>query len=237
MNQFDCKRFVFSSSATVYGLPHKLPIKEDFPLSATNPYGNSKLFIEKVLKDIKSADDSWRIIILRYFNPAGAHRSGLLGEMPRSSPKNLFPLISSVATGDRKFLSIYGSDFPTKDGTGVRDYIHIEDLALGHLKALQVIEDLSNLTTVNLGTGIGYSVLEIVKKFEEVSGRSVPFKYLGRRPGDIAACFSMSAMQKILGWEVYNLTQMCEDQWRWQIVNAESLDKIVFKTPKVCGVK
>ena len=221
MVRFDCKNFIFSSSATVYGIPEKLPLKESSPVSATNPYGESKLFIEKVLRDLKISDDTWNIIILRYFNPVGAHSSGLLGEMPNKKPNNLFPIISRVASGEINSFSIFGSDFPTKDGTGVRDYIHIEDLTLGHLKALEIIDDLSKLITVNLGTGVGYSVLEILRKFEEISGHSIPFNFADRRPGDVASCYSdVSYAKKILGWKaVHNLSQMCEDQWRWQIKN------------------
>jgi len=186
MREFDCKTFVFSSSATVYGDPHTVPIKEDFPLSVTNPYGRSKLMIEEFLQDVFVADGSWYIALLRYFNPVGAHKSGMIGEDSNGIPNNLIPYISQVAVGKLEKLSVFGGDYDTPDGTGVRDYIHVVDLAKGHVKALQVLENKSQVLIVNLGTGNGYSVLDMVKAFEKTSGKDVPYQIIDRRPGDIA---------------------------------------------------
>jgi len=218
MRDFDCKTFVFSSSATVYGDPHTVPIKEDFPLSVTNPYGRSKLMIEEFLQDVFVADDSWHIALLRYFNPVGAHKSGLIGEDPNGMPNNLIPYISQVAAGKLEKLSVFGGDYDTPDGTGVRDYIHVVDLAKGHVKALQALENKSQVLTVNLGTGNGYSVLDMIKTFEKSSGKDVPFKIVDRRPGDIATCYADPAYAaRKLDWKAeYGLSEMCEDTWRWQ---------------------
>ena len=223
MREFDCKTFVFSSSATVYGDPYTVPIKEDFPLSVTNPYGRSKLMVEEFLKDIFIADDSWHIALLRYFNPVGAHKSGLIGEDPNDIPNNLMPYISQVAVGNLENLSVFGGDYDTPDGTGVRDYIHVVDLAKGHVKALQALEDKPQVLTINLGTGIGHSVLDVVKAFEKASGKDVPYKIVNRRPGDIATCYAdPSYAAKILDWKAkYELDEMCEDTWRWQSLNPD----------------
>jgi UDP-glucose 4-epimerase len=226
MAEAGVKKLVFSSSATVYGDPHSVPISEDFPLSATNPYGRSKLINEEILGDIARADSSWRIALLRYFNPVGAHASGLIGEDPHGIPNNLMPYISKVANGDLAELSVFGGDYPTHDGTGVRDYIHVVDLARGHLaalKALEVTEE--SVLTVNLGTGKGYSVLETVKAFEIASGRKVAFKIVGRRAGDIAACYADPAYAKILlGWQAeFGIDEMCRDAWRWQSMSHNDL--------------
>lgn len=221
MRNYGVKNIVFSSSATVYGDPHTVPITEDFPLSATNPYGRTKLFIEYLLKDLHVADDSWNIALLRYFNPVGAHKSGLIGEDPNDIPNNLMPYISQIAVGKLKELSVFGDDYPTPDGTGVRDYIHVVDLANGHLKALEKLETAPGLVVYNLGTGKGSSVLDMVKAFEEASGKKVPYKIAPRRPGDIASCFAdPSKAEEELGWKAkYGIKQMCEDTWRWQSKN------------------
>ena len=221
MCEFDCKTFIFSSSATVYGDPHTVPIKEDFPLSVTNPYGRSKLMIEEFLQDVFLADDSWHIALLRYFNPIGAHKSGLIGEDPNDTPNNLIPYISQVAVGKLEKLSVFGGDYDTPDGTGVRDYIHVVDLSKGHVKALQALKDMPQVLIVNLGTGNGYSVLDMVKAFEKASGKNIPYQIVDRRPGDIATCYAdpTFAVEK-LDWKVeYELDEMCEDTWRWQSMN------------------
>lgn len=214
-------RLVFSSSATVYGDPHTVPIKEHFPTSATNPYGRSKLMVEEMLRDIVAADPRWSVVLLRYFNPVGAHISGLIGEDPNGIPNNLLPYIAQVAIGRLKQLSVFGNDYPTPDGTGVRDYIHVVDLSLGHLKALQYIADRHGVFTFNLGTGQGYSVLEMVKAFEQASGRAVPYQVVARRPGDIAVCYAepdLAAQE--LGWRAERgLPEMMADTWRWQSQN------------------
>jgi UDP-glucose 4-epimerase len=221
MNKFNCKTFVFSSSATVYGNPHTIPIKENFPLFATNPYARSKIVLENFLKDIFIADNKYKIGILRYFNPIGANKSGLIGEDPKDIPNNLIPYISQVAIGKLKKLNIFGGDYNTSDGTGVRDYIHVVDLAKGHVKVLKILHEKSQLLTVNLGTGKGYSVLEIVKAFEKASGKIIPYQIVDRRSGDIAACYAdTSYASNKLGWKaVYGLDEMCEDSWRWQLLN------------------
>jgi len=221
MCEFDCNTFVFSSSATVYGDPHTVPIKEDFPLSVTNPYGRSKLMIEEFLQDVFISDDSWHIALLRYFNPVGAHKSGLIGEDPNDIPNNLIPYISQVAVGKLENLSVFGGDYDTPDGTGVRDYIHVVDLAKGHVKALQALESKSQVLTVNLGTGNGYSVLDMVKAFEKASSKDIPYQIVDRRPGDIATCYADSTYAaKKLGWKAeLELDEMCEDAWRWQSQN------------------
>ncbi|MBK1679265.1 UDP-glucose 4-epimerase GalE [Rhodocyclus tenuis] len=218
MAEFGVKTLVFSSSATVYGDPHSVPIREDFPLSATNPYGRSKLMIEEVLRDTAHADDSWRIALLRYFNPVGAHVSGLIGEDPNGIPNNLMPYISQVAVGLREQLSVFGGDYPTPDGTGVRDYIHVVDLARGHVAALRALLQRAGVLTVNLGTGQGYSVLQVVQAFERASGRAVPYRIVERRPGDIAQCYADPAQARgLLGWQAERgIEEMCRDAWRWQ---------------------
>ena len=221
MREFNCKTFVFSSSATVYGNPHTVPIKENFPISATNPYGRSKLMIEEFLQDVFIADDSWHIALLRYFNPVGAHKSGLIGEDSNNIPNNLMPYISQVAIGKLENLSIFGGDYDTHDGTGVRDYIHVVDLAKGHIKALQALKDKSQVLTVNLGTGKGYSVLDMIKAFEKASDKNIAYQIVDRRPGDIATCYAdpSYAVEK-LDWKAeYELDEMCEDTWRWQSMN------------------
>jgi UDP-glucose 4-epimerase len=221
MSAFNCKVLIFSSSATVYGDPHELPITENFPLSATNPYGRSKLVVEEFLQDIFASDDSWRICILRYFNPVGAHKSGLIGEDPNDIPNNLIPFIAQVAVGKLEKLSIFGGDYDTHDGTGVRDYIHVTDLARGHVDALQALEREPQVLLANLGTGIGYSVLDVVRAFETASGRPIPYIIVPRRPGDVASCYSdPSVAADELNWEAkYGLPEMCEDTWRWQSRN------------------
>ena len=212
---------VFSSSATVYGDPHTVPILEHFPLQATNPYGRSKLFIEDMLRDIALADSRWKIALLRYFNPVGAHISGLIGEDPQGIPNNLMPFVAQVAVGRRQELAVFGNDYPTIDGTGVRDYIHVVDLAKGHLAALDALPSLNGATPINLGTGQGHSVLEVVAAFERASGRPVPYRIAPRRAGDVAACYAdPSCAQKILGWSaMHGLDTMCQDVWRWQSAN------------------
>ena len=221
MQENNCKKIVFSSSATVYGDPHTTPIKEDFPLSATNPYGRSKLFIEEILRDLFVSDSEWKIVLLRYFNPVGAHKSGTIGEDPNGIPNNLMPFISQTAVGKREQLSVFGDDYDTHDGSGVRDYIHVVDLADGHVKALNKIAELDGVLTVNLGTGKGYSVLDMVKAFEKVSGKKVPYIIAPRRAGDIAKCFAdPSYAKESLGWEaIRGVDEMCEDTWRWQSNN------------------
>ena len=215
------KTLVFSSSATVYGNPQRLPLTEDHPLSATNPYGRSKLMVEDLLRDLHRSDASWRIGILRYFNPVGAHKSGLIGEDPRGIPNNLLPFVAQVAVGQRAFLNVWGGDYATADGTGVRDYIHVVDLAVGHLKALERLQAVPDFLTVNLGTGIGYSVLDMVRAFELASGKPVPYQVGPRRPGDIAACYAEpTAALELLGWRAERgLDAMCADAWRWQSSN------------------
>lgn len=227
MAEFGCKRVVFSSSATVYGDPASVPIKEDFPLSTTNPYGASKLVVENILRDVFASDSNWSIGLLRYFNPVGAHESGLIGEDPNGIPNNLMPFVSQVAVGLREKLLVFGGDYATVDGTGVRDYIHVVDLAKGHVAALRYLsppypERHKGLVTVNLGTGRGYSVLEMVKAFEKASGKAVPYEIVARRPGDVAQCYAdpSYAFETLGGWKAeLGLERMCEDAWRWQSMN------------------
>lgn len=221
MARANVKTLVFSSSATVYGDPASVPIREDFPLGATNPYGQSKLMVEAILADLYKADPSWGIARLRYFNPVGAHESGLIGEDPSGIPNNLMPFIAQVAVGKRPELQIFGNDYSTRDGTGVRDYIHVEDLAAGHLAALKALNQ-KQLLTVNLGTGRGYSVLEMIKAFEVASGKPVPYSIVGRRSGDISVCYADSSKAKLqLGWEaVHGIGRMCVDAWRWQSMSS-----------------
>ncbi len=213
---------VFSSSATVYGEPQRLPLTEDHPLSATNPYGRSKLIIEDMLRDLYRAQKDWRIAILRYFNPVGAHESGLIGEDPRGTPNNLMPYVAQVAGGRREYLNIWGNDYPTADGTGVRDYIHVVDLAQGHLRALEAL-DRAQCFEVNLGTGVGYSVLDVVRAFEAASNERVPYQYRPRRAGDVAACYADPRLaEQLLDWKAErDLATMCQDHWHWQQKNPE----------------
>ena len=223
MAQHNVTDIVFSSSATVYGDPETVPIQEDFPLTATNPYGRTKLFIEKILRDLHVSDDSWNIALLRYFNPVGAHESGRIGEDPNDIPNNLMPYITQVAVGKLDELSVFGDDYPTHDGTGVRDYIHVVDLAIGHLKALEKLQTNPGVITYNLGTGQGYSVLDVVNAFEKASGQDVPYKITDRRPGDIASCYAdPTKAKKELGWKAKrDIVDMCKDAWRWQSQNPE----------------
>lgn len=226
MAEFDCKKLVFSSSATVYGDPSQLPLTETAATGATNPYGRTKLFIEEMLRDLQRADDSWRIALLRYFNPVGAHASGQIGEDPAGIPNNLFPFISQVAIGSRPQLAVFGDDYATPDGTGVRDYIHVVDLALGHLSALERLDRSPGLITCNLGTGQGYSVLELVKAFARVSGKQIPYRIEARRTGDIAACYADPGYaERELDWRaVRGLEEMCRDGWRWQQLNPQGYE-------------
>jgi len=221
MKKYNVKNIVFSSSATVYGDPHAVPVTEEFPLNPTNPYGRTKLIIENILRDIYNADNEWNISLLRYFNPAGAHQSGRIGEDPGGVPSNLFPYIARVAVGKLNVLSVFGNDYHTNDGTGVRDYIHVVDVALGHVKALKKLERVSGVIVLNLGTGRGYSVLEIISAFEKASGRKIPYKIVGRRSGDVASSYAdPSKAERELGWSAYRgLDEMCEDVWRWQSAN------------------
>jgi UDP-glucose 4-epimerase len=219
MDECGVKTLVFSSSATVYGDPQCLPLTEDHPLSATNPYGRSKLIIEEILRDVYLSDPAWRFGLLRYFNPVGAHVSGLIGEDPQGIPNNLLPFVAQVAVGRREFLNVWGDDYPTPDGTGVRDYIHVVDLALGHIKALERLQGTaSECLTVNLGTGTGYSVLDMVRAFEQASGKPVPYRVGPRRSGDIASCYAEPKRAlELLGWRAERgLEAMCADAWRWQ---------------------
>ncbi|RKP50842.1 UDP-glucose 4-epimerase GalE [Trinickia fusca] len=221
MQARNVKRFVFSSSATVYGVPERSPIDETFPLSATNPYGQSKLIAEQILRDVERADPAWRIATLRYFNPVGAHESGLIGEDPAGIPNNLMPYVAQVAVGKLEKLRVFGDDYDTPDGTGVRDYIHVVDLARGHIAALDALAARDASLTVNLGTGRGYSVLEVVRAFEAASGQRVAYEIVARRPGDVAQCYaSTAAAERLLGWQAqYGIERMCADHWRWQSHN------------------
>ena len=221
MAQYNAKRIVFSSSATVYGSPKTVPIREDFPLSTTNPYGETKLMIERILKDVWFADKDWSVSILRYFNPIGAHKSGLIGENPRGIPNNLLPYVAKVAAGQLPFLQVFGNDYDTPDGTGVRDYIHVVDLAKAHLKALQRADKVTGVEYYNVGTGVGYSVLDIVHAYEKASGLAVPYKIVARRPVDIATCYAdPTKAAEILGWHAeFGIEDMCRDMANWQKKN------------------
>eukprot|EP00123_Amoebidium_parasiticum_P009251 comp19362_c1_seq1/m.22308 comp19362_c1_seq1/g.22308 ORF comp19362_c1_seq1/g.22308 comp19362_c1_seq1/m.22308 type:complete len:340 (-) comp19362_c1_seq1:709-1728(-) len=227
MKRHNCKNIIFSSSATVYGMPQYLPLNEQHPLSCTNPYGRTKLFIEEILRDLYVSDKEWNIVLLRYFNPTGAHKSGTIGEDPNGIPNNLMPYISQVAVGRREFLSVFGSDYDTKDGTGVRDFIHVVDLALGHVAALNRVREKCGAVAYNLGTGTGYSVIEMVKAMEKASGKSIPYQLVARRPGDVASCYADPATaNKELRWQATRgLDEMCEDMWRWQSMNPMGFDK------------
>ena len=225
MQAHNVKKMVFSSSATVYGTPKTVPIDETFPLSTTNPYGSTKLMIEQILRDIYTADNEWSIALLRYFNPIGAHKSGLIGEDPNGIPNNLMPYIAQVAIGKLECLGVFGNDYPTHDGTGVRDYIHVVDLSLGHLKALAKIRKDKGVDAYNLGTGKGYSVLDVVAAFEKASGKKVKYQIKPRRPGDIAECYANpEKAKKLLGWEaIYGIEEMCRDSWNFTQKNPQGL--------------
>lgn len=223
MKETGVHKLVFSSSATVYGIPERLPLTEESPLSATNPYGRTKLMIEEILRDLHASDPAWNLVLLRYFNPVGAHESGLIGEDPNGIPNNLFPFIAQVAAGKRKEVRIFGNDYPTRDGTGVRDYIHVIDLAKGHCQALNVMKKDPALRIYNLGTGRGYSVLEAINAFAKASGRKIPYSFVERRPGDIAECYADPAKAgRELAWQAtLGMEQMCADHWRWQSRNPD----------------
>jgi UDP-glucose 4-epimerase len=226
MDAGGCRTLVFSSSATVYGDPASVPITEDFPRSHTNPYGHSKLVIEDMLSALQQSDPRWKVAVLRYFNPVGAHPSGLIGEDPRGTPNNLMPYVAQVAVGRRPFLNVYGNDYPTEDGTGVRDYIHVQDLAQGHVQALQTLTQTGAGLVVNLGTGHGYSVLDVVRAFEKASGKAVPYAFAPRRQGDVAKCYASTALaNQLLGWTAQrDLDAMCADTWRWQSANPNGFE-------------
>lgn len=236
MEKYEVKKMVFSSSATVYGVPEYVPIPENALLNATNPYGRTKLMVENVLYDLHQSDNNWGITILRYFNPVGAHSSGRIGEDPNGIPNNLMPYITQVAIGKLKELSIFGNDYPTIDGTGVRDYIHVVDLAIGHVKALEKIVSSSGMSVYNLGTGKGFSVLELISAFEKVSGKKVPYKVVERRPGDVAECFADSSKARVeLNWTAkMGIEEMCEDSWKWQMENPYGYQSSVnAKSPNI----
>jgi UDP-glucose 4-epimerase len=224
-----CRNIVFSSSATVYGVPDRLPIPEDAPLSATNPYGQTKLMGETMLRDLGASDPEWKVAILRYFNPVGAHESGLIGEDPRGTPNNLMPYVAQVAVGRRPHLQVFGNDYDTVDGTGVRDYIHVCDLAEGHVAALRHLFDAGESLTVNLGTGKGYSVLEVVQAYARASERNVPYVVMPRRPGDVSACYADPTLAtRLLGWRAQRgLDTMCADSWRWQQMNPQGFESSI----------
>lgn len=226
MQEFGVKKIVFSSSATVYGMTDKMPLTEDLPTSANSPYGQTKLMIEQILQDLAVSDQDWSISLLRYFNPVGAHESGTIGENPKGIPNNLMPYITQVALGKLPELSIFGNDYPTKDGTGVRDYIHVVDLAEGHIKALDKVNTTKGVMIHNLGTGVGYSVLDLVKAFEEANGLTIPYKIAPRRPGDVTICYADPAKAKNeLGWEAKKtIVDMCRDSWNWQKNNPNGYD-------------
>ena len=223
MAEAGVKSLVFSSSATVYGDPASVPIREDFPTGPTNPYGRTKWMMEFVLSDLAAADPEWRVALLRYFNPVGAHASGRIGEDPNGLPNNLMPYVSQVAVGRLPQLRVFGGDYPTPDGTGVRDYIHVVDLAVGHVAAVRRLTERQGVLTVNLGTGRGYSVIEVVKAFEKASGRPVPYEIVARRPGDVAQCYAEPGLaERELGWRAERgIDEMCADAWRWQSANPE----------------
>ena len=228
MKEVGCKNLIFSSSATVYGNPKSVPITEDFPKGeCTNPYGWSKSMMEQIMIDLQKSDPAWKIVLLRYFNPIGAHKSGKIGEDPQGIPNNLLPYITQVAVGKLDYLRVFGDDYDTVDGTGVRDYIHVVDLAKGHVCAIDKLDSLDGVSIINLATGNGYSVLEVVKAFEEASGRKVPYKIVGRREGDIAKCFAdATKAYKVLGWKAENgIKEMCEDSWRWQKNNPNGYEE------------
>ena len=226
MKKYGCTKFVFSSSATVYGIPATVPVKEDFPLSAINPYGSTKLIIENLCREMYAADNTWTMILLRYFNPIGAHESGLIGEDPNGIPNNLLPYISQVAIGKLECLSVYGDDYDTKDGTGVRDYIHVTDLAIGHVKAIEYITGRTGIDAINLGAGRGYSVMELLHAFEKACGHKIPYKVVPRRAGDLPEFYAdPSKAKRLLGFETkLGVDKMCEDTWRWQSQNPNGFE-------------
>jgi UDP-glucose 4-epimerase len=221
MEKYGVRKMVFSSSATVYGMSEQVPLSETLPLSATNPYGRTKLMIEEILRDVHVSNNSWSVALLRYFNPIGAHKSGRIGEDPNGIPNNLMPYITQVAVGKREELRVFGNDYPTPDGTGVRDYIHVVDLALGHLKALEKVLEGTGVDAYNLGTGTGYSVLDMVKAFEKASDKKIPYNVVERRPGDVSESYAdPTKAKKELDWEAKRgIQEMCEDSWRWQSTN------------------
>ncbi len=227
LQKYNAKKIVFSSSATVYGNPASVPITEDFPLSTTNPYGETKLMIERILKDMYEADKEWSVSILRYFNPIGAHQSGLIGEDPQGIPNNLLPYITQVAAGRRECLSVFGNDYNTPDGTGVRDYIHVVDLARAHLKAIERAETKTGVEHFNIGTGVGYSVLDIIHAYEKATGIAINYKITARRPGDIDECYANpKKAYEVLGWKAeYNIEDMCRDSYNWQLKNPRGYDE------------
>ena len=231
LSKYNAKKIVFSSSATVYGIPETVPINENFPLSTTNPYGETKLMIERILKDFWVSDPDWSVSVLRYFNPIGAHKSGLIGENPRGIPNNLMPYIAKVAAGQLPYLSVFGNDYPTKDGTGVRDYIHVVDLAKAHLKALERANGRSGIEYFNIGTGKGYSVLELVSAYEKATGIKINYLIAPRRPGDVAKCYADAhKAHKILGWRAENdIDDMCRDMANWQKKNPNGYEEIDAK--------
>ena len=229
MRTHNCQKLIFSSSATVYGDPASVPIDETFPLSATNPYGRSKLIQEEIFRDLPASEANWKIVLLRYFNPVGAHESGRIGEDPKGIPNNLMPFISQVAVGKRAKLSVFGDDYDTIDGTGVRDFIHVVDLAKGHVAAVKYLDKMPDgVEAINLGTGQGYSVLQLVEAFKKASGKDVPYEITARRPGDIAACYAATGKAKeLLGWEAeLTIEDMCKDTWRWQSENPNGYEEI-----------
>ena len=235
MRKYGVKKMVFSSSATVYGMPERMPITEDFLLQPTNPYGRTKWMIEEILRDLYASDHSWSIALLRYFNPIGAHPSGRIGEDPNGIPNNLMPYITQVAVGKLKELRVFGNDYPTIDGTGVRDYIHVVDLALGHIKALEKVLETTGVEAYNLGTGRGYSVLELVSAFERVTGVKIPYTIVDRRPGDVAVCYADPTKAKEeLGWvATRGIEDMCRDAWRWQSQNPNGYEQVAESTAKL----
>ena len=227
MEKHEVYNLVFSSSATVYGMPKTVPITEDFPTSTTNPYGATKLMIENILKDVYASNDKWSITLLRYFNPIGAHKSGKLGEDPKGIPNNLLPYVAQVAVGKLEYIHVFGNDYDTPDGTGVRDYIHVVDLAIGHLKAIEHRTNISGVHTYNLGTGNGYSVLDVIHAFEKACGKELPYKIEARRPGDIGECYAnaVKAKEELHWTATREIAEMCEDAWRWQSNNPNGFEK------------
>ena len=225
MNEYNVKRIVFSSSACVYGAPKSVPIKEDFEIHTTNPYGATKVMNEMILQDVYTSDNDWGVLLLRYFNPIGAHKSGLLGEVPNGIPNNLVPYIARVANGQLEYLRVWGDDYPTPDGTGVRDYIHVVDLAKGHIKAVEYALSHKGVEKINLGTGKGYSVLEVLHAYEHACGKELAYKIMDRRPGDIAECYAdTEKAEKVLGWKAqYGIEEMCEDSWKFTLYNPDGI--------------
>lgn len=225
MNEYNVKRIVFSSSACVYGAPKSVPIKEDFEIHTTNPYGATKVMNEMILQDVYTSDNDWGVLLLRYFNPIGAHKSGLLGEVPNGIPNNLVPYIARVANGQLEYLRVWGDDYPTPDGTGVRDYIHVVDLAKGHIKAVEYALSHKGVEKINLGTGKGYSVLEVLHAYEHACGKELAYKIMDRRPGDIAECYAdTEKAEKVLGWKAqYGIEEMCEDSWKFTLDNPDGI--------------